>query len=163
MKTKALLLAVLVLLATNADAASITAFTGGSFYTGGTVTISGAITPASVADINILVYDKNARKKAHTQVVTSNSGGLFKKSWPDFNAVDYNVFVDDLNHDVNAKLEFTVSQFADIDINFIGKQPPFQKDANIIFNLQPKDVNGNALSSYSDLNVQLLNSLGDRK
>lgn len=165
MKNKKIGLKLLIVLFTlffsiNFGAASLNAFLSGSFTKDGNITFSGSVSPATTSDINIIVWDKNNNVLSHNDIVTASSSGFFTKSYNDLNAVDYNALIIDVNHDTNAVFSFTVSEFADIDINFVGLKPPFQKDANIVFKLIPKDVNGKQMSSYNDLNVVLFDSSG---
>jgi hypothetical protein len=135
---------------------------GAPFDINESITFSGTMDSNNV-DLNVFVKDVNGTIVDENYLGDQNSSFSIQYSFA--NAGDYNIFVHDLNNDVNAWMSFNVTQIASVKINWdnLSLKPPFSTSDGgsivpVTFTLY--NATDTALGSGIDVNVNLYDMTG---
>jgi len=154
------LLAVL-LLSCYAAAASVQVDLNGQYYVGGAVTVSGSILPAATDDINITLINAVTGAVTDSNTVNADSNGNYTLTYTTLSAADYNGLVTDENTNATNRFYFKVTNYASIDINFVGNKPPLSTGQALIANFTLRDSNGEVVSSDYNIALKLVDAGGN--
>ncbi|MFA6419449.1 MAG: hypothetical protein WCW13_01495 [archaeon] len=141
-------------------AASVQVDINGLYYVGGGVTVSGAISPADDDDLNIVLI--NARNGTITDQnrITADVNGNYSITFNGLAAADYNGIVRDINLAVTNNFYFTITNYASIDVNFVGNKPPLNVGQTLVANFILRDYNGDVVTDDYNIALKLVDSNG---
>lgn|GEM_PF-2101429 len=155
-----LLIFLTVLFASFVLAASVQVDVNGLYYVGGAVTVSGSVSPADDDDLNVVLADASTGTVTDQNIVAADVNGNYTITFTGLSARDYNGTVTDLNSNATNKFYFTVTNYASIDINFVGNAPPLNVGQVLIANFVLRDSNDDIVSSDYNIALKLVDSNG---
>jgi hypothetical protein len=159
-KRISLALLLVLLFSLNIFAASVQVDLNGKYYVGGEVTVSGNILPVATDDLNIVLVNAVTGAVADQNLVTADANGAYRINYSGLLAADYNGTATDINTNATNRFYFSITNYASIDINFVGSKPPLTVGEALIANFVLKDYNGGLVSDDYNIALKLVDSNG---
>jgi len=141
-------------------AANVQVDVNGLYYVGGVVTVSGNVSPATNDDLNIVLTNARTGVVTDQNRVSADANGAYAITFTELAASDYNGIVIDINTSATNNFYFSVTNYASIDINFVGNSPPLNVGQTLVANFVLRDYNENIVTADYNIALKLVDSNG---
>ncbi|MCX6800896.1 MAG: hypothetical protein NTZ73_01795 [Candidatus Diapherotrites archaeon] len=132
----------------------------GQYYLGGAVTISGTVAPAAANDLNIYLTNASSGAVFDSNTVAADANGAYSITYNYLSAGDYNGLVTDANSSATNRFYLKITNYASIDINFVGSMPPLNIGQALVANFTLRDYNNAVVTSDYNIALKLVDSDG---